>query len=164
MGTELATFAGGCFWCMVAPFVNLPGVHKVVSGYTGGHKKFPTYDEVTTDQTGHLEAIQVTYEPQAISYKKLLKVFWQQIDPTDPGGQFYDRGQSYMTAIFYHNPEQEKIARRSLQALNEEGRFKKPVVTKILPAGPFYPAEEEHQDYYRKNPEHYQRTAGIGTG
>ncbi|HHX87789.1 MAG TPA: peptide-methionine (S)-S-oxide reductase MsrA [Firmicutes bacterium] len=157
MGTELATFAGGCFWCMISPFVNLPGVLKVVSGYTGGHKENPTYEEVCSQQTEHLEAVQVTYDPQTISYEKLLEVYWRQIDPTDPGGQFHDRGESYQSAIFYHSLQQKEKAQISLQALNEEGRFDKPVVTKILPAGPFYPAEEYHQDFYHKNPEHYRQ-------
>lgn len=157
MDTELATFAGGCFWCIVSPFVNLPGVLKVVSGYTGGHKENPTYEEVCSQQTGHLEAVQVTYDPQTISYEKLLEIYWRQIDPTDPGGQFHDRGKSYQSAIFYHSSQQKEIAQTSLQALNEEGRFDKPVVTKILPAGPFYPAEEYHQDFYHKNPEHYRQ-------
>ncbi len=153
----MATFAGGCFWCLVGPFVNLPGVIRVLSGYTGGQKENPTYEEVCSHRTGHLEAIQVTYDPEIISYGELLNIYWRQIDPTDPGGQFFDRGGSYRSAIFYHTPRQKEEALRSLQALNEEGRFKKPVVTKVLPAGPFYPAEEYHQDYHLKNPEHYLR-------
>ncbi|OUM88006.1 peptide-methionine (S)-S-oxide reductase MsrA [Parageobacillus thermoglucosidasius] len=152
---ELATFAGGCFWCMVSPFDKLPGIVKVVSGYTGGHKENPTYEEVCAGTTGHREAVQITFDPSLFPYEKLLEIFWQQIDPTDPGGQFYDRGDSYRTAIFYHNEEQRKKAEASKRALEESGRFDKPIVTEILPAGPFYPAEEYHQDYYKKNPLHY---------
>ncbi len=157
MVTQFATFAGGCFWCMVGPFVNQPGVLKVVSGYTGEHKENPTYEEVSSQRTGHYEAVQVTYDPKIVSYEALLDIYWPQIDPTDPGGQFYDRGESYKTAIFYHSPEQKEKAQTSLQGLNEEGRFNKPVVTRILPAGPFYPAEEYHQNFYKRNPEHYRR-------
>lgn len=157
MRYEPATFAGGCFWCMVSPFVKLQGVIKVVSGYTGGHTENPTYEEVCSHETGHLEAVQVTYDPEVLPYEKLLDTYWRQVDPTDPGGQFYDRGESYRTAIFYHNPEQREKAEASLTALSEEGRFNKPIVTKILPAGTFYPAEECHQDYYRKNPVHYRQ-------
>ncbi len=152
---ELATFAGGCFWCMVAPFDKLPGIVKVVSGYTGGHKENPTYEEVCSGTTGHYEAVQITFDPNLFPYEKLLEIFWQQIDPTDPGGQFYDRGDSYRTAIFYHNEDQRKKAEASKRALAESGRFDAPIVTEILPAGPFYPAEEYHQDYYKKNPLHY---------
>lgn len=154
---QLATFAGGCFWCMVAPFEDLPGVKKVISGYTGGHKENPTYEEVCSDTTGHYEAVQVTYDPTILSYEKLLDTFWRQIDPTDPEGQFYDRGSSYRTAIFYHNEEQRRQAEQSKKELDESGRFDKPIVTEILPASTFYPAEEYHQDYHRKNPFHYRR-------
>lgn len=152
---ELATFAGGCFWCMVAPFEKMDGVIKVVSGYTGGHKENPTYKEVCSGATGHYEAVQITFDPNQISYEKLLEIFWQQIDPTDPGGQFTDRGQSYQTAIFYHDEEQRRKAEASRKALDESGRFQKPVATKILPAKTFYPAEEYHQDYHKKNPFRY---------
>jgi peptide methionine sulfoxide reductase msrA/msrB len=148
---ELATFAGGCFWCMVAPFEKMDGVIEVVSGYTGGHKEDPTYKEVCSGATGHYEAVQITFDPNQISYEKLLEIFWQQIDPTDPGGQFNDRGQSYETAIFYHDEEQRRKAEASKKALEESGRFPKPVATKILPAKTFYPAEEYHQDYHNKN-------------
>ena len=140
---------------MVSPFDKLPGIVKVVSGYTGGHKENPTYEEVCAGTTGHREAVQITFDPSLFPYEKLLEIFWQQIDPTDPGGQFYDRGDSYRTAIFYHNEEQRKKAEASKRALEESGRFDKPIVTEILPAGPFYPAEEYHQDYYKKNPLHY---------
>ncbi|TEB07855.1 Peptide methionine sulfoxide reductase MsrA/MsrB [Pelotomaculum schinkii] len=148
---ELATFAGGCFWCMAAPFEKMDGVIHVVSGYTGGYTENPTYKEVCSGSTGHHEAVQITFEPSQISYDKLLEIFWQQIDPTDPGGQFNDRGQSYQTAIFYHDDEQRRKAEASKKALDESERFQKPVATKILPAKTFYPAEEYHQDFHKKN-------------
>jgi len=161
--TEKATFSGGCFWCMVAPFQEQEGVLQVVSGYTGGHKENPTYREVCSGQTGHYEAVQVTYDPSRISYPELLEIFWRQIDPTDPGGQFHDRGQSYQTAIFYHNEQQKKQAEESRDRLQASGRFLSPVVTKILPASEFYPAEDYHQDYHKKNPVHYaQYKRGSG--
>lgn len=153
---ELATFAGGCFWCMVKPFDEWPGVMKVVSGYTGGDTENPTYKEVCFGTTGHLEAVQITFDPAVISYDKVLAVFWTQIDPTDHGGQFCDRGQSYKTAIFYHSDEQRSLAEASKTALEQSGRFDKPVVTPILPAKTFYPAEDYHQDFYKKDPLHYQ--------
>lgn len=153
--TEVATFAGGCFWCMIAPFAELPGVEKVVSGYTGGHKENPTYEEVASKTTGHHEAVQITFDPDKTSYEELLDTFWRQIDPTDPGGQFADRGEPYHTAIFYHSEEQKQKAESSKRALAASGRFDKPIVTKILPAQTFYPAEEYHQDFYKKNPTHY---------
>ncbi|AWX56109.1 MULTISPECIES: peptide-methionine (S)-S-oxide reductase MsrA [Brevibacillus] len=153
---EIATFAGGCFWCMVSPFDKMPGIQKVVSGYTGGHVENPTYEQVCSDTTGHYEAIQITFDPSLISYEELLQMFWRQIDPTDAGGQFGDRGQSYAPAIFYHNEEQERLAQKSKQELDASGRFQKPIATLILPAKPFYPAEEYHQDYYKKNPVRYQ--------
>ncbi|MED0707520.1 peptide-methionine (R)-S-oxide reductase MsrB [Aneurinibacillus aneurinilyticus] len=155
-GQELATFAGGCFWCMVSPFEEMPGIIRVVSGYTGGHKENPTYEEVCSETTGHYEAVQITYNPDVFPYDKLLELYWQQIDPTDPGGQFHDRGQSYQTVIFYHNEEQKQKAEASKKSLEESGRFSQPIVTKILPASPFYPAEEYHQAYHRKNPLHYR--------
>lgn len=154
---QLATFAGGCFWCMVAPFEKLPGVLKVVAGYTGGHKENPTYQEVCADHTGHYEAVQITYNPQLCSYDSLLSTFWRQIDPTDEGGQFYDRGHSYRTAIFYHNEEQKQMAEASQKSLAASGRFNLPIVTAIIPATTFYPAEEYHQDYHKKNASHYQQ-------
>ncbi|MHC0036625.1 peptide-methionine (S)-S-oxide reductase MsrA [Pseudoneobacillus sp. C159] len=152
---ELATFAGGCFWCMVSPFDEQPGIIEVVSGYTGGHKENPTYEEVCSDTTGHYEAVQITFDPAIYPYEKLLKLFWQQIDPTDAGGQFNDRGLSYRTAIFYHNEEQRSEAEASKAELAASGRFSAPIVTEILPAGPFYRAEEKHQHYYKRNPFHY---------
>lgn len=148
---ELATFAGGCFWCMVKPFDEIDGIIKIVSGYTGGQKENPTYKEVCSETTGHYEAVQITFDPSRISYDELLGMYWRQIDPTDEGGQFHDRGESYQTVIFYHNEEQRQKAEASKIALAESGRFKKPIATKILPATPFYEAEEYHQDYYKKN-------------
>ncbi|NMO94573.1 peptide-methionine (S)-S-oxide reductase MsrA [Paenibacillus lemnae] len=155
--TELATFAGGCFWCMVSPFDEMPGIEKIVSGYTGGHTQNPTYEEVCSDTTGHYEAVQITFQPDIFPYEKLLTLFWQQIDPTDPGGQFHDRGDSYRTAIFYHSEQQRQLAEKSKQELAASGRFDQPIVTEILPAAPFYEAEEYHQGYYKKNPGHYKR-------
>ncbi|TDQ40485.1 peptide-methionine (S)-S-oxide reductase MsrA [Aureibacillus halotolerans] len=154
---EQATFAGGCFWCMVKPFDQEPGIETVLSGYTGGHTEHPTYEEVCSNQTGHFEAVQITFDPEVMSYEKLLDYFWQQIDPTDAGGQFHDRGSSYETAIFYHSDAQKHLAEASKEALETSGKFSKPIVTKILPAKPFYLAEEHHQDYYKKNPGHYER-------
>lgn len=154
--TERATFAGGCFWCMVKPFDQQPGIKEVVSGYTGGKTENPTYEEVCSETTGHYEAVQITYDPEIFPYEKLVDLFWKQIDPTDPGGQFHDRGSSYKTALFYHTDEQRVTAEASKQKLDESGVFRKPVVTPILPAEPFYPAEEYHQHYYKKQPAHYQ--------
>jgi peptide methionine sulfoxide reductase msrA/msrB len=148
---------------MTPPFVNLPGVIEVIAGYTGGKSENPTYKEVCRDNTGHFEAVQITYDPQRISYDQLLDVFWRQIDPTDAGGQFADRGTSYRTAIFYHDEEQFKIAQDSIKDLEQNHRVNSPVATMLLPAQPFYPAEEYHQDYYMKNPAHYNRyKAGSG--
>jgi len=160
---ELATFAGGCFWCMVQPFEEMPGIIKVVSGYTGGHKENPTYEEVCSETTGHYEAVQITFDPSVFTYEKLLDLYWKQIDPTDPGGQFHDRGDSYRTSIFYHNEEQRVQAELSKKELQENGPFKKPIVTQILPAQTFYPAEDYHQQYYKKNPYHYKRYK-VGSG
>ncbi|WP_420798600.1 peptide-methionine (R)-S-oxide reductase MsrB [Paenibacillus beijingensis] len=153
---QLATFAGGCFWCMVSPFEEMPGIIKVVSGYTGGHTVNPTYEEVCSHKTGHTEAVQITFNPDVFPYRKLLDIFWQQIDPTDAGGQFHDRGDSYRTGIFYHNEEQRKLAEESKRELAESGRFDKPIVTEITAAGPFYPAEDYHQDYHKTNPFRYK--------
>jgi len=151
-----ATFAGGCFWCMESPFEKLEGVKEVISGYTGGQKENPTYKEVSAGETGHLEAIQIIYDPSKITYAELLDVFWKQIDPTDPNGQFVDRGQQYRTAIFYHNEEQKKIAEKSKEELDKSGRYERPIVTQIVCASKFYRAEEYHQDYYKKNPIKYK--------
>jgi peptide methionine sulfoxide reductase msrA/msrB len=153
---EKATFAGGCFWCMTPPFEKLEGVKEVISGYTGGHTKNPTYEDVTSETTGHLESVEVIYDPAKVSYEKLLDLFWRQINPTDAGGQFVDRGPSYQSAIFYRNEEQRKLAEESKRKLAESGRFNKPIVTEIRPAGPFYRAEEYHQDYWKKNPIRYK--------
>lgn len=153
---EKATFAGGCFWCMESAFRKVPGVVSVISGYTGGHKEHPTYEEVCTGETGHFEAVEVLFDPESVSYEKLLEVFWRNIDPTDPGGQFADRGPQYRTAIFYHTEAQRLKAEASKKALEESGRFTKPIVTEILPASTFYPAEEYHQDYARKCPLRYE--------
>ena len=154
-GNQLATFAGGCFWCMVKPFEELPGVLKVVSGYTGGYLENPTYEEVCSKKTGHFEAVQVVFDPALFSYKGLLEVFWRQIDPTNPTGQFLDQGQPYRTAIFYHSEEQKRQALESKENLEKSRRFKDPIVTKILPAATFYLAEEYHQNYHNKFPLRY---------
>ncbi|HZH58535.1 MAG TPA: peptide-methionine (R)-S-oxide reductase MsrB [Metabacillus sp.] len=154
---ELATFAGGCFWCMVQPFDELPGIESVISGYTGGEKENPTYEEVCSNTTGHLEAVQITFNPNIFPYEKLLELFWQQIDPTDEGGQFYDRGESYRTAIFYHSEEQRRLAEQSKENLEKSKRFSKPIVTIIREAKPFYPAEDYHQDFYKKSTGRYKQ-------
>lgn len=151
MEKELATFAGGCFWCMVSPFEEMGGIVSVTSGYTGGHKPNPTYKEICSETTGHYEAVQITFELEKFSYEELLDIYWRQIDPTDEGGQFHDRGQSYETVIFYHSEQQRQLAEDSKKKLAESGRFQRPIVTKILPATVFYPAEEYHQDYHKKN-------------
>ena len=141
-----ATFAGGCFWCMAKPFT-VPGVISITAGYTGGTTENPAYEEVCSKKTGHLEAVEIVYEPRKISYEELLEIFWRQIDPTDSGGQFADRGEPYKTAIFYHNAEQKASAEKSRKELEESGIFQSPVVTEIRAAAPFYPAEDYHQDY-----------------
>ncbi len=151
-----ATFAGGCFWCMVKPFDQWDGIEKVVSGYMGGHVENPTYEDVKKGDSGHLEVVQITYNPEVFSYEKLLEIYWMQIDPTDDGGQFHDRGHSYSTAIFTHDDEQTQIAKQSKTALAASGRFKKPIVTVIRPAETFYSAEDYHQDYYKKEQAHYK--------
>jgi peptide methionine sulfoxide reductase msrA/msrB len=150
----VATFAGGCFWCTEADFEKVPGVQKVVSGYTGGQGKNPTYEDYA--QKGQVEAIQVFYNPQVVTYQQLLDYFWRHVNPTDAGGQFVDRGPQYRSAIFYHNEEQKRLAEESKAALAASGRFKEPIVTEILPATTFYPAEEYHQGYARKNPIRYK--------
>lgn len=155
-----ATFAGGCFWCMEPPFEKLPGVYEVVSGYTGGEVENPSYNEVTTGTTGHMEAVVVTYNPNIIEYSTLLDVFWRQVDPTDAEGQFVDRGSPYQSAIFIHNEEQRLEAEKSRKELIASGRFEKPIVTKIFEAQNFYIAEDYHQDYYLKNPVRYDYYRG----
>jgi peptide methionine sulfoxide reductase msrA/msrB len=156
MKTEKAIFAGGCFWCMEAAFRELPGVISAVSGYTGGKKENPTYEEVCTGRTGHFEATQVTFDPSKISYSEILKEFWRHIDPTDPGGQFADRGTQYRTAIFYLDDGQKGIAEESKRKLEKSGLFNKPIATMILKASPFFAAEGYHQDYYKKEPLRYK--------
>ena len=153
---EKATFAGGCFWCMEPPFEELKGVTSVVSGYTGGKEIDPTYKQVAGGQTSHFEAVEIVYDPSKISYNELLDVFWMQIDPTDPGGQFADRGSQYRTAIFFHDERQKNQAETSKNKLDKSGRYNKSIVTQILKATKFYKAEEYHQDYYKKNPINYK--------
>ncbi len=152
----IATLAGGCFWCTESDLEKVPGVAKVISGYTGGKKENPTYQEVSAGGTGHLEAVQVYYDPQQVTYEQLLDVFWRHINPTDAGGQFVDRGSQYRSAIFYDGPEQKRLAEQSKEALNRSGKFTKPIVTEILPLGKFYEAEGYHQDYHKTNPIRYR--------
>lgn len=152
-----ATFAGGCFWCMVSPFQALDGVIKIISGYTGGHTENPTYEEVCSGTSGHFEAIDMIYDPSKITYAKLLDIFWRQIDPNDPNGQFVDQAPQYESAIFYHNELQKELAEESKARLESSGLFNRPIATKILAAKPFYPAEEYHQDYHAKSPAHYRK-------
>ncbi len=154
---ETATFAGGCFWCIEAPFEKVDGVVSAVSGYSGGSEKNPTYKQVSSGRTSHIEVVQVTFDPARVTYEQLVEVFWRQFDPTDAGGSFYDRGHHYTSAIFYHTDEQKQIAEASKTRLAESGVFSKPIVTPIRQFDVFYPAEEYHQDYYQKNPAHYQR-------
>lgn len=160
---EKAVFAGGCFWCMVKPFDSQPGIHSVVSGYTGGHVENPTYRMVTSGTTGHTEAVEITYDPELMPYRELVEIYWRQTDPTDAGGQFVDRGDSYRPVIFYNNQEQKEAAEQSKKELQESGKFKDPIVTTIEEAKPFYPAEEYHQDFYKKESAHYKRYS-IGSG
>lgn len=160
---EKATFAGGCFWCMESPFEELNGVTEVIAGYTGGHKENPTYEEVTSGKTGHLEAVQITFDPSIITYSELLDVFWRQINPTDIRGQFADRGEHYKTAIFYHNDVQKRLTEESKEKLQASGKFQVDIVTEIIPASKFYVAEDYHQDYYQKSPIRYKLyRAGSG--
>jgi peptide-methionine (S)-S-oxide reductase len=154
--TEVAVFAGGCFWCVESDFDNVPGVLATVSGYTGGPTADPTYKQVSAGGTGHLEAVQITFDPKRVSYETLLEVFWRSVDPTDAGGQFCDRGSSYATAIFASSPRQVELARASKQRLQESNKLKRPIATPILEAARFYPAEDYHQDYYHKNPLRYR--------
>ena len=153
---EKATFAGGCFWCTESDFEKVDGVVEVISGYTGGYKENPTYEEVCSGRTGHYEAVQVVYDPDKITYQKLLEIFWRSIDPTDPGGQFADRGTQYKSAIFYHDEAQQKAAEESKRQLAGADVFQRPIVTEILPLDHFYEAEAYHQDYYKKSPTRYQ--------
>ncbi|BDZ30936.1 peptide-methionine (S)-S-oxide reductase MsrA [Lactiplantibacillus sp. WILCCON 0030] len=151
-----AIFAGGCFWCMVKPFDSLPGIEKVVSGYTGGTVPNPTYEQVASHMTGHTEAVEITYDPTVITYAALVEIYWRQTDPTDAMGQFQDRGDSYRPVIFVSNDAERKIATDSKAKLAASGRFEAPIVTQIETTQPFYPAEAEHQDFYRRNPLRYQ--------
>ncbi len=158
-----ATFAGGCFWCMVKPFHKYEGVERVISGYTGGHVDNPTYQQVCSQTTGHLEAVEITFDPEVISYEELLRIYWRQIDPTDGGGQFNDRGESYRPAIFYHSEEQRAAAERSKQEVEDSGRFDRSIEVDIRPAKTFWEAEDYHQDYYKKNPFRYEMYR-VGSG
>jgi peptide-methionine (S)-S-oxide reductase len=151
-----AIFAGGCFWCMEPPFDALPGVVSTTSGYIGGTKWEPTYEQVSAGGTGHVEAVRVVYDPKQVSYARLLEVFWRNVDPLDGTGQFCDKGEQYLSAIFFLDEEQRRLAEESKLALQNSGRFKQPLATLVVPASDFYPAEEYHQDYYRKNPLRYR--------
>ena len=153
---EIATFAGGCFWCMEPPFDKLDGVVSTVSGYMGGEELNPTYKEVSAGRTGHAETVQITFDASKVTYRKLLEVFWMQIDPTTPDRQFVDVGRQYRSAIFYQNEEQRRLAEESRKEMENSGRFGAPIVTEIVPAGTFWPAEDYHQDYYMKNPLRYK--------
>jgi peptide methionine sulfoxide reductase msrA/msrB len=154
--TETATLAGGCFWCVESDFEKVDGVIEVISGYTGGHKANPKYKEVSSGTTGHIEAVQIIYDPEIISYEEILDVLWRHIDPTDGEGQFVDRGNQYRSAIFYHNEEQKKIAEKSIRSLENSGIFDKPIATEIKKFNKFYAAEDYHQDYYERNPIRYK--------
>lgn len=154
-GHKVATFAGGCFWCMEGPFDRLPGVDATISGYMGGRTPNPTYEQVSSGTTGHAESVQVVYDPAKVSYEKLLEVFWVNVDPTTKDRQFCDSGTQYRTAIFYHDEAQRKAAEASKAALDKSKPFREPIVTQIVMAGPFTPAEDYHQDYYLKNPVRY---------
>lgn len=161
MSKETAVFAGGCFWCMVEPFEEMDGIEKVTSGYTGGHKENPTYEEVGSGLTGHTEAVEVVFDNEKISYPELLDIYWQQTDPTDAMGQFVDRGDSYRPEIFVNSSEQAEAAEQSKKELDESGRFTKPVLTQITKASTFWPAEDYHQQFYKKNPAHYKRYSEL---
>jgi peptide-methionine (S)-S-oxide reductase len=162
-GTARATFAGGCFWCMEAPFDKVPGVRSTTSGYAGGTVENPSYRQVSAGGTGHAEVVQVVYDPGKVTYEELLEVFWRNVDPLDGGGQFCDRGNQYRSQIFYEGPDQKAAAEASKRRLQESGRLSGRIVTAITPLEAFYPAEEYHQDFYRRNPERYMRyRAGCG--
>ncbi|MBN1379626.1 MAG: peptide-methionine (S)-S-oxide reductase MsrA [Gammaproteobacteria bacterium] len=154
--TATATFAGGCFWCMEPPFDKLDGVISTTSGYTGGQKINPTYEQVSAGSTGHTESLQIIYNPKKVSYEKLLDVFWHNIDPTTDDAQFCDHGDQYRSEIFYHDDDQRRLAETSKEKLSKDGPFDKPIVTRITAATTFYPAEDYHQDYYQKNPIRYK--------
>lgn len=161
--TKTAIFAGGCFWCMQPPYDNAKGVVKTVVGYTGGSAEDATYEKVSAHRTKHREAIQVTYDPAQISYEQLLDIFWRNINPTQADGQFHDIGLSYQAAIYYGSDDERKVAESSKEMLGKAGKFSKPIVTEILPAQSFYPAEEYHQQYYRKNPADFE-AYHVGSG
>ncbi len=154
---EQATFAGGCFWCMTPPFESLDGVITIVSGYSGGKEINPTYQQVSAGETGHIEAVQISFDNRKVSYQKLLEIYWQQIDPTTPNRQFADEGAHYRSAIFYHNETQRQLAMSSKEALERSALFSAPIVTEMLPFKSFYPAEEYHQEYHKKNPSRYKQ-------
>lgn len=160
---KTAILGGGCFWCMESPFEQLEGVVDVLAGYSGGDEKNPRYEEVAGGRTGHIESVKVVYDPEKITFKELLDTFWRYIDPTDPGGQFADRGDHYKTAIFYNSEEEKGVAERSKDELGASGVFDKPIATAIRPAKDFYPAEDYHQDYYKKNVVHYEAYK-VGSG
>ncbi|MFO7460926.1 MAG: peptide-methionine (R)-S-oxide reductase MsrB [Desulfatiglandales bacterium] len=160
---QMATLAGGCFWCVEADFEKVEGVVKVVSGYSGGNEESPTYEQVSSGRTGHVEAVQVHYDPSKLTYREILDVFWRHVDPTDPGGQFVDRGSQYRTMIFYHDDEQRRVAEESKRDLDKSGRFKQPIATEVVKFSSFYPAEEYHQDYYKTNPLRY-KVYRLGSG
>lgn len=153
---ETATFAGGCFWCMEGAFAGTAGVTSITSGYTGGIAEDPTYEDVCGGESGHTEAVRITFDPKSVSYRQLLDIFWRNIDPLDAGGQFVDRGSQYRSAIFYHTEDQKIAAMEYRNELNASGRFTKTIATAIEPAAAFYPAEEYHQEFFRKNPLRYQ--------
>ena len=164
-GLAIATFAGGCFWCMQPPYDLLDGVVEVLAGYTGGDVENPSYQDVLSGTSGHYEAIQITYDPEKVGFEQLVEVFWRQIDPTDAGGQFADRGSQYKTVIFYHDEIQKELAEKAKLELENSGKFDDPIATKILPAKEFYKAEEYHQDYYQKNSAYYDSYKwGSGRG
>ncbi|MEJ2157059.1 MAG: peptide-methionine (S)-S-oxide reductase MsrA [Desulfobacteraceae bacterium] len=160
---EIATFAGGCFWCVESEFGKCKGIEDATSGYCGGHTKNPTYEEVCSGRSGHLEAVQLKFDPVILPYDQLLEIFWQQVDPTDPDGQFVDRGSQYRTAIFFHDDHQRRVAEASKLKLSQSGYFDKPIATEIIPFNIFYPAESYHQGYCKKNPlryKFYRRNSG----
>jgi len=154
--TAVATFAGGCFWCMEPPFDKIDGVISTTSGYTGGQKLNPTYEEVSSGGTGHAEAVQIIYDPNKVSYQQLLKIFWRNVDPITADRQFCDTGRQYRTAVFYHDEEQKRLAEESKAGLEKNKPFNQAIVTEITPASEFYPAEDYHQNYYQKNPIRYK--------
>ena len=160
---QKATFAGGCFWCMQPPYDDLNGVISTTVGYTGGEKPNPTYEEVCTGRTGHAEAVQIVFDSTKLSYEDLLQVFWHNINPTDPYGQFADKGSQYRTAIFYHDEKQKELAEKSKKELEASGKFDDPIVTEIVPISVFYPAEEYHQEFYKNNPLRYN-SYKMGSG